>query len=356
MVQGYQPDRPRNFKGNQSGVTVYGTVPIPAAFDLGYHPDSPRIFRGEQPGQPTFPQVSVPGVFSIDEIVATRPDRPRNFIAKRIPLHVGELTTILAPFSMESTFAIRPDRPNLRIANRIPLPVGETASIGTPQVGPEMTFSSRPERQAGSLAPRIGLPTQPPFFAAVPGPPSLSNASTGPDMFTPPVPTLPLIDPVVGWHIKNAFDQIVNRVNALRMFNRDLGGDILVQIPQFGTQPSVMFNTDRAMVRTDGSHSLFGGIGLPIKRVVATTVMQATDFCLMVDAALAPVTIYLPAAITCAGRLYTIKKIDSTVNAVTIDANGSELIDGATTNVLAAQWNGRLLQSDGTAWYILSNI
>ena len=49
-------------------------------------------------------------------------------------------------------------------------------------------------------------------------------------------------------------------------------------------------------------------------------------------------TINLPAAIG-NGRLVTIKKIDASGNTVTIDGNGSETIDGATTYVLAAQWD-----------------
>lgn len=49
-------------------------------------------------------------------------------------------------------------------------------------------------------------------------------------------------------------------------------------------------------------------------------------------------TVNLPAAIG-NGRLVTIKKIDSSGNAVTIDGSGSETIDGATTYTLAAQWD-----------------
>lgn len=49
-------------------------------------------------------------------------------------------------------------------------------------------------------------------------------------------------------------------------------------------------------------------------------------------------TVNLPVAIG-NGRLVTIKKIDASGNTVTIDGSGSETIDGATTYVLAAQWD-----------------
>jgi hypothetical protein len=48
-----------------------------------------------------------------------------------------------------------------------------------------------------------------------------------------------------------------------------------------------------------------------------------------------------------------IKKTDATANTVTIDADGSETIDGSGTLVISAQWDNVVLQSDGQNWYIL---
>lgn len=55
------------------------------------------------------------------------------------------------------------------------------------------------------------------------------------------------------------------------------------------------------------------------------------------NAAAGNMTVNLPAAIG-NGRLVTIKKIDSSGNTVTIDGNGSETIDGATTKTLTVQY------------------
>ena len=52
-------------------------------------------------------------------------------------------------------------------------------------------------------------------------------------------------------------------------------------------------------------------------------------------------------------KVITIKKIDSSANIVTID-NLTNLIDGATTQVLTSQYEALTIQWNGTDWYILS--
>ena len=61
----------------------------------------------------------------------------------------------------------------------------------------------------------------------------------------------------------------------------------------------------------------------------------------------------LPTATTIKGRRYTFKKVDSSGNAVTIDANGSETIDGALTYNLNAQWSYVEIVSDGNNWLVV---
>ena len=66
-------------------------------------------------------------------------------------------------------------------------------------------------------------------------------------------------------------------------------------------------------------------------------------------------TINLPAVSAISGREYVIKKIDSSGNAVTIDGNASETIDGSTTSSLATQNKYARIKCNGTAWYIIAN-
>ena len=74
---------------------------------------------------------------------------------------------------------------------------------------------------------------------------------------------------------------------------------------------------------------------------------------LYVSASAGVATITLIAAATAGdGYQVTIKKSDSTANAVVIDGNASETIDGATTYSLASQYASVILMSDGSNWLI----
>ena len=64
-------------------------------------------------------------------------------------------------------------------------------------------------------------------------------------------------------------------------------------------------------------------------------------------------TITVPAAATAgAGRRYTIIKIDSTGHTCTVDANGSETINGALTQVISGQFTAMPIVTDGSNWFI----
>jgi len=79
------------------------------------------------------------------------------------------------------------------------------------------------------------------------------------------------------------------------------------------------------------------------------------DYLILANAAGGAITLNLPPAALVPGRIYVIKRINSGANTVTVDANGSETIDGALTHVLSPQWNAITIISDGTAWYIISH-
>lgn len=73
------------------------------------------------------------------------------------------------------------------------------------------------------------------------------------------------------------------------------------------------------------------------------------------DATSAAFTVNLPAAASVwSGFTLYLKKIDSTTNAITIDGNASETIDGSTTYALAAQYDAVMLVCDGSNWVVAS--
>ena len=79
----------------------------------------------------------------------------------------------------------------------------------------------------------------------------------------------------------------------------------------------------------------------------------ASDHSLFCDATSGNLTITLPSATGCAGRVYVIKKIDSGANLVTIGCSGSETIDGASNYQLSSQYESITMQSNGSNWYII---
>lgn len=73
---------------------------------------------------------------------------------------------------------------------------------------------------------------------------------------------------------------------------------------------------------------------------------------ILVDATAGAITVNLLAAATAAsGFTVVVKKIDSSANAVTIDGNSSETIDGSATYVLSSQNSAVVLTTNGSNWF-----
>jgi NADPH-dependent ferric siderophore reductase len=115
-------------------------------------------------------------------------------------------------------------------------------------------------------------------------------------------------------------------------------------------------DTDTFWFRRNGAWSQQTAAGAIQAIVSKTSAYTATvnDRTILVDATGGAVTVTLPAAADNSGRIYTVKKVDSSANAVTVDGNASETIDGATTRVLSEQWEEVTFQCNGTSWFVLS--
>lgn len=82
-----------------------------------------------------------------------------------------------------------------------------------------------------------------------------------------------------------------------------------------------------------------------------TVTLDTEDTVKGINAAAGNTTVNLPAVSTVTKKTYWIKKIDSSANTVTIDPDGSETIDGASTLVLSSQWDYAVIISTGTTWW-----
>ena len=96
-----------------------------------------------------------------------------------------------------------------------------------------------------------------------------------------------------------------------------------------------------------------GYVATSIETITGNDTLDRTNFRTDADATSGNITVTLPAAASHTGRIYHIRKIDSSVNLVTVDASGSETINGALTVVITTQWDNLTIQSNGTSWGIL---
>lgn len=86
------------------------------------------------------------------------------------------------------------------------------------------------------------------------------------------------------------------------------------------------------------------------------TVEADRDKLIRADATSGTLTITLLAAATAGdGFMLAIKKVDSSGNAVVIDGNASETIDGAATLSLSNQYEVAILISNGTSWNVINS-
>lgn len=80
--------------------------------------------------------------------------------------------------------------------------------------------------------------------------------------------------------------------------------------------------------------------------------LTAQDDIVYVDASGGAVTITLPSVLRFWGYQFTVKKLDASANAATVDGNGA-LVDGAATFPITVQYEAHSFVSDGTAWWIV---
>jgi len=103
----------------------------------------------------------------------------------------------------------------------------------------------------------------------------------------------------------------------------------------------------------NGTECFPASTNVPVRSVSTTYTALPTDGVILADATSAAFTVTLPAAANVTNQMYVVKKVDAS-NTVTVDADGSETIDGATTHSLSSQYDSVHVVSDGSNWHIIS--
>ena len=92
---------------------------------------------------------------------------------------------------------------------------------------------------------------------------------------------------------------------------------------------------------------------VPIRTETSAYSVASNDYVILCDASSSAFTVSLPAAAAKKGKIYQIKKIDSSANKVTLDPDGAETIDGCTTIDITMQYDSLMVVSDNANWHII---
>lgn len=126
-----------------------------------------------------------------------------------------------------------------------------------------------------------------------------------------------------------------------------------------GDEAGIAYSTTDELKITDGStgngNIKVGGIRTNFVAKTTTYTIVSTDYTVTGDATSGAFTITLPTAASVAGKIYVIKKTDSSGNAVTVGTTSSQTIDGSTTYSLATQNKYVTVQSNGSNWIVIGN-
>ena len=125
--------------------------------------------------------------------------------------------------------------------------------------------------------------------------------------------------------------------------------------PTSGVATNALFietNTGRISKYNGTSWDLLINNNSSVSKTSAYT-LTAFDSVILASASGGAFTLTLPAASGVSGKIYEIKKTDSTENIVTVDANSSETIDGLLTWELRSSLAFLKIISDGTNWHVL---
>lgn len=176
---------------------------------------------------------------------------------------------------------------------------------------------------------------------------------------------LVLVNATSGAVTLSLYTAIGNSGRKLRVIKTDTSTNT-VTVDPFGSQTingatTLVLRTqyDATAIASDGTNwlQLYRGLFPQVLSKSAdytVAVADGDDVTVLMDATGAARTVTLYTAVGNIGRRVIAKKTDSSTNAVTIDGNGSETIDGALTLTLSLQYEAAILESDGANWQVLS--
>lgn len=130
------------------------------------------------------------------------------------------------------------------------------------------------------------------------------------------------------------------------------GAGLAVALTGSATGPAATFTGGSVGVGTTTPSSrvhVFGSLAMKV-RSVSSNAVAGDEAVISADASAGSITVTLPNAAVAADRTYYIKKVDSSLNVVYVQAFGGQTIDGLNLQHLSVQYEGMQIVSDGTGW------
>ena len=122
-----------------------------------------------------------------------------------------------------------------------------------------------------------------------------------------------------------------------------------------GASNVVIINSDNQKAVKDNT-TIIDGVVASWRYVDATIAYDASDReFVLADATAGAFTVTLPAVADSTDVWINVKKVDVSVNAVTVSSKATGLIDGAATKVLSTQYDSVDFYCDGSNWFIRSS-
>ncbi|WP_254639947.1 hypothetical protein [Chitinophaga sp. GbtcB8] len=112
--------------------------------------------------------------------------------------------------------------------------------------------------------------------------------------------------------------------------------------------------TSNGPMVSNGPITAQGAVNMASVTVNRNTTLDETYYTVLADIG-SNITITLPDASECRGRIYVIKKISNNTNTITL-ASTSGLIEDAATQTITGYKQCATLQSNGTNWYLISAV
>ena len=122
-------------------------------------------------------------------------------------------------------------------------------------------------------------------------------------------------------------------------------------------QGTVAFVADRMRLRVAAERGSYQDATIGnVRTLTGAATLTKADGLVFLDSTGGIFTVTLAPAAQCKGQFLTFKKTNAAANAVTLDANAAELIDGGATTTITAQYRIVQLYCDGTKWHIVNSV